>query len=236
MSPRQLVDIPIAASRIPFYIVPMFCMSQNFAADPKTMEPLRYLERLHPRSLRHLNHYLADLVQGRLWLKVLIGMFVGLGTGVLLGPSVGLIEADLSQTIGNWLAFPGQLFLAVIQMLVIPLVLASIILGLASSENPQQLKHLGILVSGFFLLTTIIAAALGLALATALQPGVALSGKLSNVGRLHSAQRRKCAVVGRPSSARCRAAPRQSPGSDGRRTDAPGRAVFHHRRTCVGWR
>jgi hypothetical protein len=35
-------------------------------ADPR--QPMRYLELLNPRSLKHLNHYLASLVEGRLWL------------------------------------------------------------------------------------------------------------------------------------------------------------------------
>ena len=84
-------------------------------------------ERFYPRPLRHLSSYLSGLVQGKLWLKVLIGMFLGLITGTLLGPSVGLVEPETGTLIGNWLAFPGQLFLATIQMIVIPLVIASVV-------------------------------------------------------------------------------------------------------------
>lgn len=89
--------------------------------------PFRALEYLHPRSLARLSYHLADMVQGRLWLKVLIGMALGLGAGVVLGPSMGLVDPALGVTIGNWLAFPGRLFLATIQMIVIPLVVASVI-------------------------------------------------------------------------------------------------------------
>ena len=91
-----------------------------------------------PRSLRHLSVYLATLVKGRLWLKVLIGMGLGLVVGTLLGPSVGLVEPETGTLIGNWLAFPGQLFLATIQMIVIPLVIASVVRGLAASDNLEQ--------------------------------------------------------------------------------------------------
>ena len=55
--------------------------------------PFRYLELLNPRSLKHLSGHLAALVEGRLWLKVLLGMFAGLGLGLLLGPSAGLYGA-----------------------------------------------------------------------------------------------------------------------------------------------
>jgi len=44
------------------------------------------LELLHPRSLKFLSDRLQDLVRCRLWLRVLVGMLLGVGTGILLGP------------------------------------------------------------------------------------------------------------------------------------------------------
>jgi len=113
-------------------------------------------------------------VQNRLWLKVLIGMGLGLLVGALLGPSTGLIEPETGVVIGNWLAFPGRLFLATIQMIVIPLVVASVIRGLAASENIEQLKKLGLRVTLFFAATTAIAAALGLWIGGVLNPGATM--------------------------------------------------------------
>src|SRR5690554_3789556 len=115
-----------------------------------------------PRPLRHLSVYLATLVKGRLWLKVLIGMFLGLIVGTLLGPSVGLVDPQTGATLGSWLAFPGKLFLATIQMIVIPLVIASIVRGLSSTENVEQLRSMGIRVVLFFAATTALAATIGL--------------------------------------------------------------------------
>lgn len=125
----------------------------------------------YPTQLRHLNTYLSGLVKGRLWLKVLIGMFLGLVVGTLLGPSVGLVEPDTGTLIGNWLAFPGQLFLATIQMIVIPLVIASVVRGLAASENLEQLRKLGLRVTSFFVITTALAAAIGLWIGGLMNPG-----------------------------------------------------------------
>ena len=76
---------------------------------PRNVHPL---ELLHPRSLKNLNGHLGRLVRGRLWLQVLIAMALGIGTGIVLGPSVGWIPPADAVVIGNWLAFPGQLFLA----------------------------------------------------------------------------------------------------------------------------
>ena len=143
--------------------------------------PLSALEYLNPRSLGHLSDYLSSLVQGRLWLQVLIGMGLGLLVGVVLGPSVGLVEPSLGVTVGNWLAFPGRLFLATIQMIVIPLVFASVIRGLAASENLEQLKKLGMRVTLFFTATTALAAAIGLWIGSVLKPGLSMPSMQTEV-------------------------------------------------------
>ncbi len=139
------------------------------------LNPLRALEHLQPRSLARLSGQLAGMVEGRLWLKGLIAMALGLLFGSLLGPSAGLVEPATGATIGSWLALPGKLFLASIQMIVIPLVIASIIRGLAASENLEQLKKMGLRVTLFFILTTAVAASIGLFVANIIDPGESLT-------------------------------------------------------------
>jgi Na+/H+-dicarboxylate symporter len=138
----------------------------------------RHLAAIEPGPLKQLSHHLSTLVAGRLWLKVLIGMFLGLAVGVGIGPSTGLVPLETGATIGNWLALPGMLFLAAVQMIVIPLVFASIILGLASSENVEQLRRMGLVVVMFFVATTAVAVTIGLGLASLLRPGQGLSEQL----------------------------------------------------------
>jgi Na+/H+-dicarboxylate symporter len=146
--------------------------------DPYKNKIIHTLGVLHPRSLKHLSGTLSHLIEQRLWLKVLIAMFLGMGVGILLGPSVAWIKPETGVLIGTWLAFPGQLFLAVIQMIVIPLVFASIIRGLASCESVEQLRQLGTVVSIYFVITTAIAACIGLALANLINPGHFLNPEL----------------------------------------------------------
>ncbi len=138
----------------------------------------RHLRMIEPAPLKQLSSQLSALVAGRLWLKVLIGMFLGLLVGALIGPSAGLVALETGASVGNWLALPGMLFLAAVQMVVIPLVFASIILGLASSEDVEQLRKLGLVVVLFFVVTTAVAAALGLWITDLLQPGQGLSEQL----------------------------------------------------------
>jgi len=129
------------------------------------------VERLSPRSLKYLSHQLQSLVEGRLWLKVVIGMVAGIVTGIVIGPSVGLVPAHIASALGNWLALPGQVFLGLIQMIVVPLVFASVIRGLASSESLDYLRRIGAATVVFFVVTTAVAIVLGIGLAFWIQPG-----------------------------------------------------------------
>ena len=56
--------------------------------------------------------------------KILLGMILGFGIGLLLSPSMGLVEEAINYPLGNWLALPGRIFLSLIQMIVVPLVIA----------------------------------------------------------------------------------------------------------------
>jgi Na+/H+-dicarboxylate symporter len=136
------------------------------------------LELLQPKSLVRLSGYLQNLIKGRLWLKILLGMVLGVGVGTLLGPSVGLVPPDIARPIANWLAVPGQIFLVLIQMIVIPLIFASLILGIAASENMEQLRKLGSRVLAYFIVTTILAIVIGLSVTMIIQPGKFISGEL----------------------------------------------------------
>jgi len=144
------------------------------------------IQRIHPLSLKHLSYSLRALVRGKLWLQVLVGMALGLATGVALGPSGQLVEASTALLIGNWLALPGQLFLALIQMIVVPLVFASIIRGLAASENMEQLRTMGLVVLIYFTLTTALAVGLGLWLGAVIEPGryIDASQVIASVGEI----------------------------------------------------
>jgi len=129
------------------------------------------VEFLHLRSLASLHTSLQGLIRGKLWLQVLIGLFLGFAVGVLLGPGTELISAQTASLIGSWLALPGQIFLSLIQMVVIGLVVASIIRGLAASESQQQLRRLGSRLSIYYVITTSIAILIGLAVFALIEPG-----------------------------------------------------------------
>jgi Na+/H+-dicarboxylate symporter len=129
------------------------------------------LESIRPKPLKRLSQHLQSLIRGRLWLKILIGMALGIGFGTLMGPSTGLVPQKTALIIGNWVAVPGQVFLALIQMIVIPLIFASVILGIASSEDMEQLRKMGLRLAIYFIITTSFAITIGIGVALLIKPG-----------------------------------------------------------------
>lgn len=129
------------------------------------------IERLELSSLGRLVTGLEHLVETHLWARVLIGLVGGIAVGIALGPDAGLVEPRYAAPIASWLALPGLLFLALVQMIVVPLVFASVVRGLAAGENVAQLRQLGLRGGAFFVVTTALATVLGLAIASWVEPG-----------------------------------------------------------------
>ena len=127
---------------------------------------------VRPRTPRRLASRLDYLVRNRLWAQILVSMVLGIGIGLLLSPSGGaLVSATTAETIASWLVLPGHLFLALIQMVVVPLVLSSIVVGIAGSNDTDFLRRVGLRIAPYFVTTTTIAVLLGAALALWIEPG-----------------------------------------------------------------
>lgn len=127
---------------------------------------------LTPLGTNRLFDRLDYLIRTRLWAQILIAMVLGITVGLLLSPSGGaIVEATAANTIASWLALPGRLFLALIQMVVVPLVLTSIVLGIASGGSSDFLRRIGTRIAPYFVITTIVAVTIGSSLALWIQPG-----------------------------------------------------------------
>ena len=122
-------------------------------------------------SIKDLHTNLLGLIRAHLWMQVMAGMLLGIAVGMAIGPSAGWLDPAAGRILGDWLALPGKLFLTLIQMVVVPLVIASIIRGLAASESLEQLRRTGVGVLLYFMATTAAAVAIGISLALLVQPG-----------------------------------------------------------------
>lgn len=121
---------------------------------------------------------MKDLIK-KLWFQVLLGMFLGVGVGLLLSPSAfALVPKDLAFGLAPWVALVGNIFLALIKMIVIPLVMSSIILGITSADDTQTLKTLGLKIAPYFVFTTVVAVTIGIFITYLIQPGNFVSSEI----------------------------------------------------------
>jgi DAACS family dicarboxylate/amino acid:cation (Na+ or H+) symporter len=102
--------------------------------------------------------------------QILLGLVLGLAAGVtahVLFPDAAWVRWG-AENVGAPL---GQLFLRWMKMTVVPLVFASISLGVAGLGGARTLGRLGALTLGYFLVSTAMAVVLGLALVNWVRPG-----------------------------------------------------------------
>jgi Na+/H+-dicarboxylate symporter len=125
---------------------------------------------LEIKPLNYLSVHLDQLIKGRLWLKVTIGLILGAGLGVLINPSSGLVSEELSLSLANWLDLPRQVFMRLVQMIIIPLIFASIISGIVSNTS-GNLKAFGVKLLLYFDFTIVLSIAIGLAVTLIMKPG-----------------------------------------------------------------
>lgn len=120
-----------------------------------------------------------EIMDQNLWIKILIGMGLGIALGLALSPHGGaFIEQELAFTSGEWLALPGVLFLGLIQMVIVPLIICSIILGIAESGSVEFLKRIGLRIVPYFILTTALSITIGITLVSLIKPGAIIDPQL----------------------------------------------------------
>jgi Na+/H+-dicarboxylate symporter len=135
------------------------------------MTTFQDLLRAPAQGLRALTESVARLQRAKLWLQVLIAMALGIAVGTALSSDVGWVSPAVAETLGEWIALPGQLFLALIQMIVVPLILASIVQGISAAGSIERLKSTGVWAISFFLATTVLAVGVGIGTGLLIQPG-----------------------------------------------------------------
>jgi Na+/H+-dicarboxylate symporter len=98
-----------------------------------------------------------------------------IGIGLLAGVVVGLIAnlaalGPLQQVIG-WIEPVGTAFIRLIMMIVVPLVVASLVVGTASLGDIAKLGRIGGKTIAYYLVTTSVAITIGLVLSNVVRPG-----------------------------------------------------------------
>lgn len=107
--------------------------------------------------------------------KILLGLLCGAVLGVSANLGLGP-DHPLVAFVDRYLAGPvGQVFLRMLQMVVMPLVFASIALGVAGVGDVRRVGRMGVKTLAYFLGTTALATALGLLAVRLVEPGLHVS-------------------------------------------------------------
>jgi proton glutamate symport protein len=84
---------------------------------------------------------------------------------------MAIVSEPSAKLIAGWLVLPGHIFLALIQMIMLPLVVSSIVLGIAGAGDMKKLRNMGLRIAPYFLFTTTVAVIVGVVLTTFIEPG-----------------------------------------------------------------
>lgn len=113
---------------------------------------------------------------------IFVGLILGIILGIILHNYKFSATGELNQTVASILAILdviGQLFIRLIQMIVIPLVCSAIIVGISSVGDSKQLGKFGLKMIFYYALITVSAVTIGTVLTLLVKPGVGVQGFIS---------------------------------------------------------
>lgn len=115
----------------------------------------------------------------KLYMQVLIALGLGLKrnwhifAGLVLGVIAGIwLHRDPNPVVMTTFTFIGQMFIRLIQMVVIPLVISAIVIGITSVSDSKQIGKLGAKMIFYYAIISVVAVVIGATLALVFQPGL----------------------------------------------------------------
>lgn len=108
-----------------------------------------------------------------LWQWILFGMVLGAAAGAGLaalpeGSGLRAFSLELASTV-------GEIFVRLITLVMVPLVIASLVVGISTLGDPKKLGRIGLRAFLFFFCSTAVAVSLGLGAANVIRPGERLA-------------------------------------------------------------
>lgn len=99
-------------------------------------------------------------------MKILIGLGLGAAVGLLVGPDAVFLKPI------------GQIFISLINMIIVLLILSSMTVGITAIHDPKKLGRVGIKTLILYLITTAVAIVIGISFAKIFEPGTSLPLRL----------------------------------------------------------
>jgi len=115
---------------------------------------------------------------------ILVGMILGVIAGWLVHANV---DAALAKEWASWFKLLSDIFLSLVKMLVAPLILSTIVVGIAHMGDSAALGRIGFRAISWFIIASFISIGLGLVLVNFFQPGVGApvgAADISSIGEV----------------------------------------------------
>uniref|UniRef100_A0A5F5Q097 Amino acid transporter n=2 Tax=Equus TaxID=9789 RepID=A0A5F5Q097_HORSE len=108
-------------------------------------------------------------------------------SAVVLGVSLAfaLRPYQLTYRQIKYFSFPGELLMRMLQMLVLPLIVSSLVTGMASLDN-KATGRMGMRAAVYYMVTTVIAVFIGILMVTIIHPGKGSKEGLHREGRIET--------------------------------------------------
>ncbi|GGD23352.1 dicarboxylate/amino acid:cation symporter [Pontibacillus salipaludis] len=107
-------------------------------------------------------------MKNNLVIQILIAFFLAIVLGAIVGPDIEIVQPL------------GDLFLRLIQFIIVPLVLSSLVVGVASTGNLKELGQLSFKTVSYYMVTTAVAISIGLFFGTLFSPGTGVDIDVSS--------------------------------------------------------
>ena len=106
------------------------------------------------------------------WILIALVLGAVIGLPLNYGASQGMVDSGLVGKVAAVGREVGELFLRLLQMLVVPLIVASLITAITSMGNLKSLGRIGGRTIGYYLTTSLLAIVTGLLMVNLIEPGV----------------------------------------------------------------
>ena len=126
-----------------------------------------YEEPLNTRRISKIRKILRANAQ---LVAIVVSVFLGFLIGILIHDAVQQSTDPPTEKVIMYIKFPGELFIRMLRMIVIPLTVSSIVVALADLDTGSAGK-LGKRTFLYYLTTTVFATVLGLVLVETIKPG-----------------------------------------------------------------
>src|SRR5215203_2996530 len=111
--------------------------------------------------------------------KILIGLLVGVIGGLAVNWTLGGSDPNVLWIVSNITQPIGTVFLNLLLMIVVPLVFASLVVGVAGIGDIRKLGRIGLKSFAYCLIISAISVIIGLGLANTIRPGERISPEIA---------------------------------------------------------